>query len=158
MGGRLGADQRPSLCYGTKPCRSASETLDGIFCFSLHSAKAKACKCEVYTDLDWIVDGDTVVRPDVMIVCGEPVEKYLEYPPRWIVEILSQSTAFRDQIVKKELYAEQGVKYYLIADPNNKIISVFELIDGEYQTKPDDKFDLTDYCAITLDMEAIMAA
>jgi len=121
----------------------------------LHSHK---CTCQVFADLDWIVDDETIVRPDVMIACGQPVEKYLEYAPVWIVEILSASTAFRDQIVKKELYAEQGVKYYLIADPDKKTIIVYELINGEYIAKPDGKFDLSDHCSIELNMEAIINA
>lgn len=118
--------------------------------------KTKNCHCHVYSDLDWIVDDETVVRPDVMIACGDKVVKHLEYVPTWIVEILSASTAFRDQIVKKELYAEQGVKYYLIADTDKKTVVIFELINGEYQIKPDAHFDLTDHCSISLDMEAVM--
>jgi len=27
------------------------------------------CQCEVYTNLDWIVAKDTVIRPDLMVVC-----------------------------------------------------------------------------------------
>ncbi len=118
--------------------------------------KKKDCKCEAFADLDWIIDDENVVRPDVMIVCGEKVVKHLEYAPVWIVEILSASTAFRDQIVKKELYAEKGVKYYLIADTDKKTIIVYELINGEYIAKSDGKFDLTDHCSIELDLEAII--
>ncbi len=120
--------------------------------------KQGKCQCEAFSDLDWIIDDENVVRPDVMIVCGEKVERHLEYAPVWIVEILSPSTAFRDQIVKKELYAEQGVKYYLIADTDKKIVAIYELINDEYQIKPDSRFDLTDHCSIQLDIEAIMAA
>jgi Uma2 family endonuclease len=118
--------------------------------------KKKNCKCEVFADLDWNIDDENVVRPDVMIVCGDKVVKHLEYAPVWIVEILSASTAFRDQIVKKELYAEQRVKYYLIADTDKKTVTIYELINGEYQIKPDGSFDLTEHCSISLDMDEIM--
>jgi Uma2 family endonuclease len=120
--------------------------------------KKKSCKCEAFSDLDWNIDDENVVRPDVMIVCGEKVMKHLEYTPTWILEILSASTAFRDQIVKKELYAEQGVKYYLIADTDKKTVTIYELINGEYRIKPDSRFDLTDHCSIELDLGAIMNA
>lgn len=118
--------------------------------------KNKNCPCEAFSDLDWHIDEETIVRPDVMIVSGEKVMKYLKYAPTWIVEVLSASTAFRDQIIKKELYAEQGVKYYLIADTDKKMVLIYELIDGEYQIKPDSKFDLTDHCRIDLDIAAII--
>ena len=118
--------------------------------------KAKTCKCSVYSDLDWNIDDENVVRPDVLIVCGEKVKKHLEYAPSWILEVLSASTAFRDQIIKKELYAEQGVKYHLIADTDKKTITVFELINGEYELKADSRFDLTDHCSIELDTNAII--
>jgi Uma2 family endonuclease len=118
--------------------------------------KKNGCSCEVFADLDWNIDDENVVRPDVMIVCGKPVEKHLDYAPVSIVEILSSSTAFRDQIVKKELYAEQGVRFYLIADPDKKTIVVYELLNGEYDIKTDSTFDLTDHCSIELDIDAIM--
>jgi Uma2 family endonuclease len=114
------------------------------------------CTCQVFADLDWIIDDETVVGPDVMIVCGKPIEKHLEYAPAWVLEILSTSTAFRDQIVKKELYAEQGVKYYLMADTSKKAVTTYELINGEYQIKTDGRFDLTDHCFIDLDIDGLM--
>jgi len=120
--------------------------------------KKNACQCQVFADLDWIINDEGVVRPDVMIACGDKIKKYLEYTPVWILEILSQSTAFRDQIIKKELYAEQGVRYYLIADPDKRSIVIYELADGEYQIKTDCRFDLTEHCSIELDTEAIMSA
>jgi Uma2 family endonuclease len=116
----------------------------------------KACKCQVFAELDWIIDDHNVVRPDVMIVCGERVEKHLEYAPVWIVEILSATSGFRDQIVKKEVYAEQGVRYYLIADTDKKSVTIYELINGEYKIKPNAKFDLTDHCSIEIYTEKIM--
>jgi len=119
----------------------------------LHEIKLE---CQVISNLDWIIDDQNVVRPDVMIFDGKIPEAYLQHPPIWVAEILSPSTAFRDQIVKKELYAEQGVKYYLIADTDKKIVAIYELINGEYQIKPDSRFDLTDHCSIQLDIEAIM--
>ena len=118
--------------------------------------KAKSCGCQVFAELDWIIDDQNVVRPDVMIVCGERVEKHLEYAPVWIVEILSASTAFRDQLVKKEMYGSQGVRYYLVADPDKKQITVYELVNGEYQVKSDSRFDLTGHCSLDLDIDKIM--
>ena len=37
----------------------------------------QGCDCRVYAGLDWIVSNDTVVRPDVMVVCGPQPERAL---------------------------------------------------------------------------------
>lgn len=29
------------------------------------------CACEVYTHLDWIIGDDTVIRSDLMVICGD---------------------------------------------------------------------------------------
>ncbi len=112
-------------------------------------------KCFVYTDIDWIINKDTVVRPDISVVCGERVEGFIESPPVIIVEILSKSSAYRDRIVKKELYEMNKVKYYLIADPDTKSVEVFELIGGEYKTKENSGFALNKLCNISLDFSII---
>lgn len=80
------------------------------------------CHCEIYTNLDWIVDQDTVVRPDVMVVCGEQPPRHLERPPDLVAEVLSESTRPRDLTAKRELYREQQVRHYLIVDPDARAV------------------------------------
>lgn len=72
--------------------------------------------CEVYTNLDWIISDNTVVRPDLMVVCGTQPERHLERPPAVVVEVLSESTRGQDLVGKRALYREQGVAHYLIID------------------------------------------
>ena len=74
------------------------------------------CACAVYAGLDWIVQENTVVRPDVMLVCGTQPTRYLESPPSLTIEVLSESTATKDLHAKRELYEEQKVEHYLIVD------------------------------------------
>jgi Uma2 family endonuclease len=98
--------------------------------------KAKPCsnRCRVFYELDWHIDDTTVVRPDLMIYCHDmPKEKWIVNAPTLVAEILSPSSRDRDEIGKKALYAENGVKYYLIADPESKNLDLFILIDREYQ-------------------------
>ncbi len=90
------------------------------------------CHCEVYAGLDWIVASDTVVRPDVMIVCGDQPTRHLERPPVIAVEVLSPSTASKDSFQKRELYQYSGVSYYLIVDPDNRTLQILRLLDGFY--------------------------
>ncbi|MFM7738635.1 MAG: Uma2 family endonuclease [Planctomycetota bacterium] len=80
------------------------------------------CGCEVYTGLDWIVSDHTVVRPDLMVVCGEQPETHLQRPPTLVVEVLSEATKGRDLVVKRAIYLELGVTEYSIIDPDRRSI------------------------------------
>jgi Uma2 family endonuclease len=111
--------------------------------------------CFTYTDLDWIINNDTVVRPDIAVVCGNRVEEFIEKAPFLIVEVLSKSSFSHDRIVKKELYETQKVKYYLIADPDTKIVEVYKLIADKYQNYNKNEFSLQEQCKISFDFTAI---
>lgn len=119
--------------------------------------KKNICKnnCFVYSELDWIVDNRNVVRPDLAVVCGERVEKFIENPPILIVEVLSESTTYRDRIVKKELYEINKVKYYLIADTENKAIEVFELVGNKYKLVVKNEFAMEGSCFISFNFNII---
>ncbi len=96
-------------------------------------ALKKGCgKCKAYMPIDWKVKEDTVVQPDVSIVCGPGDKKFLDYPPVLVAEILSPSTALKDRNLKKEIYASQAVKYYVILDPAFNKLEVYEFINGAY--------------------------
>ena len=86
--------------------------------FQIETCVAKQqCPCASYAGLDWIVNDDTVVRPDVMIVCGKQPGRYLEHAPVVAVEVLSASTENKDRTVKRSLYEAEGVRHYLLIDP-----------------------------------------
>lgn len=98
------------------------------------SALVSGCEnCKVYLPLDWKISEDTVVQPDLLIVCKKIEKKFLDFTPALVVEILSPSTASKDRGEKMELYATQGVKYYLIADPQFKKLEVHILVEGGYE-------------------------
>lgn len=82
------------------------------------------CRCEVYYNLDWIVREDTVVRPDVMVVCGGQPDRHLERAPEVAVEVLSPSTRELDQTVKRDLYREYGVGFYWVVDADENRIEI----------------------------------
>ena len=85
-------------------------------------------------------------------------EKYLDFSPSLVVEILSPATALRDRHTKYELYQQQGVKYYLIVDIDKKNIEVYMLQDGNYSLEGIDNsyvFYLNDECSITPDLSEI---
>ncbi|QEG00283.1 hypothetical protein Mal15_43530 [Stieleria maiorica] len=82
------------------------------------------CDCRVYTNLDWIVSDDTVVRPDLMVVCGIQPDRHLERPPAVVVEVLSAATRQRDLTAKRAIYLERDVTRYLIVDPDDQTVRV----------------------------------
>jgi Uma2 family endonuclease len=123
----------------------------------------KCGQCKTYTTIDWQIEEDTVVQPDVLVVCGEFSEREkLLIPPVLVIEILSPSTARKDKILKYQLYQNAGVKYYCLVDPNTHSAEVFTLKAETYQTLEPFKegkvtFDL-DSCIIQFDFNEIFAS
>ena len=98
-------------------------------------------KCEksnVYIELDWIVNENTVVRPDISITCKE-IEKFMKSPPKVIFEIVSKTTVIRDEKIKYELYKEEKVKYYVLVYPELKKVRAFRLLKDKYDKFFDDE-------------------
>lgn len=99
-----------------------------------NDALKKSCKeCQAYMPIDWKVNEKTVVQPDVSIVCGKTEKAYLDFTPALVGEILSPSTSYKDRHEKFELFEEEGVKYYLIVDPQFKKMEIYELFEKKYQ-------------------------
>ncbi|MDB5192772.1 MAG: hypothetical protein JWQ96_2335 [Segetibacter sp.] len=118
------------------------------------------CKkdCKAYHQLDYKIAEDTILQPDVLIVCGKIEKQYLDFPPVLVVEILSASTALRDRNTKFLFYEQQLVKYYLIVDIKKTQIEVYEIIDGKYHLQNyqnNFEFALTNECSITPTLDNI---
>jgi Uma2 family endonuclease len=82
---------------------------------------------------------DTVVQPDVIIVCNsKKIEngKSCIGAPDMVVEVLSPSTRYRDYLVKEKKYAEAGVPEYWIVDPEAEAVQQLILNDGVYDVTP----------------------
>ncbi len=80
---------------------------------------------------------DTVVQPDILIVCDKNKidDKGIKGAPDLVIEILSPSTQGHDCFIKLNLYQQAGVREYWIADPETKTVKVFLLDDeGIYRT------------------------
>ncbi|MCK4765415.1 MAG: Uma2 family endonuclease [Candidatus Aminicenantes bacterium] len=93
-------------------------------------------KCEVLWPVDWPVTEDTVVQPDMLIICSDSenigVEK-LEVTPVVVFEVLSPSSSRKDRVIKYRLYEAAGVKYYCIVDPETDSADVFVLQKDKYR-------------------------
>jgi Uma2 family endonuclease len=76
-------------------------------------------------------DIDTVVEPDISIVCDtSKLDKHgCKGAPDMVVEILSPSTQRHDRLVKLSLYQRAGVREYWIVNPEDQTVQVM-LMDG----------------------------
>jgi len=121
------------------------------------AGKKKDCdECVVYYELDWIISDDTVVRPDIMIVCGIFNTDFLTFPPELIIEILSPGTTIKDRTAKFDIYEQQKVKYYLLADPVLLTLKIFVLAEQGYIETDTKKFNLYKQCELNLDFDSIL--
>lgn len=130
----------------------------GALHFAVESAlREQGCSdCDVYFELDWIVNSDTVFRPDLLVVCADTPSDFVEKTPVLIVEILSESTRQRDLLYKRESYQQLGVKYYLIVDPANDRHQFLVLGHDGYQATVDADLHLHDGCAIRLEWSSLL--
>jgi len=81
-------------------------------------------KCCVLMETDWQVSNDTVVRPDVMIVC-QSIDERVTITPDVIIEVVSESSTKRDEVMKFDLYQREGVMYYILVYPEKNLVKVY---------------------------------
>lgn len=76
-------------------------------------------------------DVDTVVEPDITIVCDPSKldDRGCKGAPDMVVEILSPSTQRHDRLVKLGLYQRARVREYWIVNPEDQTVQVM-LLDG----------------------------
>jgi len=75
---------------------------------------------------------DTVVQPDISIICDEKKRGYegCRGAPDLIIEILSPSNTAIEMYRKLNLYQDAGVKEYWIVNPENKVFTVYCFLQG----------------------------
>ncbi len=135
------------------------QLVEGNLHWEFKNALRTGCKeCKVYLPLDYKISDDTIVQPDLLVLCKKITKPFLDFPPVLVVEILSPSTMLRDKNTKFSLYEQEGILYYLIVDAEKKIIDIFKLINGQYQLQTHSnqfEFSLTSDCNISIVLESI---
>ena len=114
---------------------------------------------EVLLDEDWKVSSDMVLKPDVAVVFGDSNPNYISKTPDVIFEVLSPSTAKRDETLKFSVYEEEGVQYYVLVYPDELLAKVYQLKDGHYVKAAECDTEAFSFdkanCAFTIDFMRI---
>jgi Uma2 family endonuclease len=117
--------------------------------------------CKVYNFIDIKIAEDTVVQPDVSVVCGATGKLFLDFPPAIVVEVLSPSTQIKDRNAKFDRYQKFGIQYYMIVDVDSNQVEIFKHTTGQTYIKqsPDNSnsftFRLADRCDIPFSFNKI---
>ena len=116
-------------------------------------------ECEVLYETDWKISNNTTLRPDILLVCNDEGEAYITKAPKIIIEILSPSTAKKDETVKFDIYEEEKVQYYILVYPNDLKAKVYTLKNNSYTKVGDfsnEKLTFDDVeCELKLDFEKV---
>lgn len=114
------------------------------------------CNCQVYQPIDVMIAENTILNPDLLIVCEDIEGQYYDKPPKLVVEIISPSSRLKDTITKYDLYRDFKVPYYLLIDPENKSTVLYLLVDNKY-VEMDSPYILSIHsaCEVSLDLSTL---
>jgi len=116
-------------------------------------------RCLVLGEEDYKLSDDTVLRPDVVLICDEPHEAYITKAPEIIIEVISKSTSQRDENYKFDRYEKEKVKYYVIVYPDDLRAKVYKLVDGKYDKQGDFSKETYDFdetlCNASIDFDKV---
>lgn len=89
----------------------------------------------IFPEVDIELGPHDIVRPDLSGWRRERLPKPgmvrpIKVPPDWICEVLSPSTAPRDRVTKRRLYAQAGVSFYWLIDPELRALEALALREG----------------------------
>ncbi|MYH61813.1 MAG: Uma2 family endonuclease [Caldilineaceae bacterium SB0675_bin_29] len=89
-----------------------------------------------FAPTDVVLSETHVVQPDLMFISSERAgivtSANIQGAPDLLVEIRSDSTAERDENLKRKLYAKFGVKEYWLVNPDARTITVLLLGEDGY--------------------------
>ncbi len=136
------------------------QRIAGAIHSEFHFAIKKCKHCKAYQPIDYKVDEDTILQPDMLIVFQPIHKKFLDFAPALVVEILSPATAGKDRFVKFPIYETQQIPYYLIVDPETEEVEVYEYENKSYQLMQKGKhftysFSLETNCKSSIDFSEI---
>jgi len=119
------------------PSEKHQDVLGNLFWKIREHLQGKECKVFMApfdVRLNWKKGDDTVVQPDVLIVCDRDKldGKGCNGAPDLVIEVLSPSTAGHDMMIKFTKYHEAGVKELWFADPIAQTMLVHKWDNGRH--------------------------
>ena len=116
-------------------------------------------KCLVLSEEDWKISSDTLLKPDVVLICNEAHDEYITKTPEIIVEIVSKSSAKRDEVFKFEIYENEKVPYYIIVYPDDCKAKPYHLENGKYSKQGDFSREIYEFedttCKATINFDNV---
>ena len=140
------------------------QRISGRIEFELRKFVSENALGEVFdAPYDVYLDNENVVQPDILFVSKDRLsvigDKNIQGFPDLVIEILSESTAYRDLIQKKKLYAKYGVREYWIVVPEEKTVDVYILKDSSFLLhktySKDDKLESLILSGLKIDLNSI---
>lgn len=91
----------------------------------------------IFVEVDVALGPHDIVRPDLAgwrrhRLPRPGAVRPIEVVPDWICEILSPSTAARDRVHKRALYARASVPHYWLIDPDARVLEALTLQAGAW--------------------------
>ncbi len=127
--------------------------------FNIRKQLDNCSNCEVLGEIDYKISNDIILKPDVVLTCGETHESYLTKTPEIIFEIISPSTAKRDETYKFSIYEEEKLNYYVLVYPSDLRAKIYELKNGKFDKEGDFSREAYDFkntsCHIKLDFAEV---
>lgn len=89
----------------------------------------------IFVEVDIALGPHDIVRPDLSGWRRERLAqpgkvRPIEVVPDWVCEIVSPSSAARDRVTKRNLYARSGIPFYWLIDPEARVLEALSLRDG----------------------------
>ncbi len=127
--------------------------------FALKSTIGECEPCLVLGEVDYKLGDDTVLKPDVVLICDEPHDAYITKAPEIVVEVISKSTAKNDENYKFHKYEAEKVTYYILVYPDDLYAKVYKLLNGKYDKQGDfskEKYDFDEtLCRVSIDFDKV---
>lgn len=72
-------------------------------------------------------DVATIVQPDISVICDPEKldDRGCRGAPDWVIEVLSPSTAAKDQIEKRDVYERAGVREFWLVHPTDHVVTIY---------------------------------
>lgn len=135
------------------------QAIAGKFISQLDEQLDNCERCLVVVEEDYKISDDTILCPDVVLICDEPNEAYITKAPEIIVEEVSKSTAKNDEGYKFQKYEAEKVTYYVIVYPDDLYAKVYKLKEGKYDKQGDFSRETYDFeetlCKVSIDFERV---